>query len=667
VDFYQPYCEEKMATATPNSPLGFNILPQFSGNAYSLSREQALSNALAQSALNPQLPAQGANGTVTPKYGLGQGLTQLGQALLASKTGNQTAQGLQNLGSQQWGALSQMMGAQNPQFANASPDVQQQLMMQAAQQANQYQQQGAAPPQQSGGDGSQSAAAQPNAEPSAAPVASQSAAISGPSQSQPAPASAGQQSSQLGFPQPAPGPNVAAGSYGSGQSGPIGQSAPGAMMQSPQQGGGAMNPIGMNPQMAAMMYMQSPDEFFKAQAGAYAPTDLMKEMQASGVTPNSMLGRQIIQANIAKQNYIAPESFRPGGYMRDPISGQMTNLPQSTPGYQVVMNPDGSARMQPIQGGTQALQQSAAAKAAGEAQYETITGYDQNGQPVYTTKYNAAQGAGVPGQSGAPGQGVNPGRFAGYQAPNGNPQTQQQGQQSGAPGASSSGVIRPSLAPGQAESANTFSVGNANRANDVINAAQNAPILRNILDNVDAYSKEGAISGPNAAWQAKLAGIASTIPGMPDSIKDPANSTAVKFQELNKFLYQNGLKNWAGAGGTGTDAQMIAQMAANPNSAMNPQALQTITAWSKAGVIATQAKANAQDNWLQQHGNNPANQNQFENTWRNNYDPRYYQMGAMSMPQQAQFVQQMRAKNPQDAETFARKRLWLMQNAPNNI
>jgi hypothetical protein len=84
------------------------ILPQFQGDAYSLQQQQALSQALMQSALTPQqTPAVGSGPyTIVPKYSLGGGLAQLGQALLGSQVRDQVAQGYQNLGQNQWAALT---------------------------------------------------------------------------------------------------------------------------------------------------------------------------------------------------------------------------------------------------------------------------------------------------------------------------------------------------------------------------------------------------------------------------------------------------------------------------------------------------------------------------------------------------------------------------------
>jgi hypothetical protein len=111
------------------------------------------------------------------------------------------------------------------------------------------------------------------------------------------------------------------------------------------------------------------------------------------------------------------------------------------------------------------------------------------------------------------------------------------------------------------------------------------------------------------------------------------------FQELLKFTYQYGLRAWQAADGTRTDAQMESFSHANPNDKLLPTALQNIAQWSKAGELAVQAKANAQDDWLSKNANNPQAQNQFESIWRNNFDPKLYQLSVLNPQEKLQFMQ----------------------------
>jgi hypothetical protein len=98
------------------------------------------------------------------------------------------------------------------------------------------------------------------------------------------------------------------------------------------------------------------------------PTDFIKQLDAAGIDPNSSIGRQLIQQNIAKQNYIAPTSLRGGGYMFDPQNGGLTNLPTVSPGFQIIRSPvTGQFQEVPVSGGVQAVGAAEAAKAGAQA------------------------------------------------------------------------------------------------------------------------------------------------------------------------------------------------------------------------------------------------------------------------------------------------------------
>lgn len=394
---------------------------------------------------------------------------------------------------------------------------------------------------------------------------------------------------------------------------PSGQQAPvsagsGAVPGVNGNAGGGLNPLGMNPGFATMMYMTAPDKFFEAQAAAYKPAEIVQQMRAAGIDPNSALGRSVGQQLLAKQ--IAPDyvSLRPGGYSLNRTTGEIQQMPHVPDGYTALQGMDGRWHIVPVEGGIGALQSSAQAQAAGKAAVTPITGY-QNGQPVFTNALNASQG----GASGA--APVNSGRFAGYTPAGGG------------------GPVTPGLAPGVATAAEGMASQNTKRSGALVDAAADSPTRVNVLDNILGLSQGGVATGPTAEWKNKVKGALADTIG-PDSWKDDVTG----FQEMKKFLKQNGLRAWQAAGGSGTDSQLSAAMEANPNDKMFPQAVQTMAKWAKAGELALQAKATAQDAWLSRNANNPAAQNQFESAWRTNFDPRIYQMKLMNGDELKSFV-----------------------------
>jgi len=192
----------------------------------------------------------------------------------------------------------------------------------------------------------------------------------------------------------------------------------------------------------------------------------------------------------------------------------------------------------------------------------------------------------------------------------------------------------------------------SDRHDQTIAQAEGAPDRINVLDNIINLSQSGVATGPGQDFQNHVLGYVANLPGL-SKVMGAAKDNQAKFQELQKFLLQNGQRAWQAAGGTGTDAQLDAASHANPNDAQFPQALQTISKWVKAGELAVQAKANAQDSYLQARGNTAQNQIAFENAWRNSLDRRVFQLQTMGPQEQQAFIKSL---SPTDAKTLLQKR-----------
>jgi len=91
---------------------------------------------------------------------------------------------------------------------------------------------------------------------------------------------------------------------------------------------------------------------------------------------------------------------------------------------------------------------------------------------------------------------------------------------------------------------------------------------------------------------------------------------------------------------------------------MFPQALQAMAQWGKAGELALQAKTNAAQNFKDANGGNVANLDQFERQWRNNFDPRVFQLNVMTPDEQKAFVGNL---SPADAQALLAKRAAIRQ------
>jgi len=144
-------------------------------------------------------------------------------------------------------------------------------------------------------------------------------------------------------------------------SAPPAQSAP-AQPQRPS----SMVIPGMSPGVAMQQYFTDPSGYNKDYRAQFAPTDLMKTLTAAGIDPNSAQGQQMLQANIAKTNYITPPNFRPGGFTQDTKTGAITNFPKVPEGFQAISDGKGGFTFAPVNGAMDAIAASAAALKQGQ-------------------------------------------------------------------------------------------------------------------------------------------------------------------------------------------------------------------------------------------------------------------------------------------------------------
>lgn len=392
----------------------------------------------------------------------------------------------------------------------------------------------------------------------------------------------------------------------------------------------------------------------------YEPTDFTKLLISSGIDPASPLGKQIMQQQIAKQNNIPLQAGRPGAPMYD-AQGNIVAMAPKIPDNAVPQIVNGRvAGVSPLPGSAGVEQMNAYAGAAGKNQAEPITAYN-GAQPVFTNKLDAALGGGA----GNAGSGLDLSKLTPQQIQ----VLQRQDPTAFANGVASFASSQNSaqqLTPGMEAGKGAFLDKQAAAAGDRVNAtrsfAADSPMRVNVLDNLLNLSQQGVQTGPTADWTNKFKGVVASLPGA-DSVPGVKNfkGEVSDYQEFKKFAMQNAQRAWQAAGGTGTDAQLEASIDSNLNAKLFPQAVQTIAKWAKAGELAAQSKANAQDSWLSSRGNTPASQGQFESAWRNNLDPRLYQLRVMAPAEAQDYVNNLKQRDPQGYNTLMQKAQQLKQ------
>lgn len=223
-----------------------------------------------------------------------------------------------------------------------------------------------------------------------------------------------------------------------------------------------------------------------------------------------------------------------------------------------------------------------------------------------------------PGHAILVGQG---GSLKGGKAPTAAPTSSAQmgaGQQQGA---STPTSAPPVMDVGEADvlKANTAKI-NQNRQ-----AAQDAQTQRDILGRIQLLSSSPSLyTGPGSHRLGEVATAVAQIPGF-----EKAAQYANNYNELTKYMAQNAARMGAQMGLDGSDARLDLAIHSQPNAAMDPRTIQQVSQYMSALVRMHAAKADAMDRWLQFPGNNARNEQHFEQIWRDNADPRLFQLAEM--------------------------------------
>lgn len=163
------------------------------------------------------------------------------------------------------------------------------------------------------------------------------------------------------------------GASGSPQQPPTQPIASQPMQPSPQALGAALRPQmpllpGRTPEQSFQAFsLLGPAEYMKQVVSQGTPTDVVKNMVAAGIDPNSPQGRAYLQSVLAKGTYIAPVNLAPGGTLVDPSTRQpIISAPQN--GVQTHYDAQGNASASAVPGYAGANAQNASAEAGATAQ-----------------------------------------------------------------------------------------------------------------------------------------------------------------------------------------------------------------------------------------------------------------------------------------------------------
>jgi len=365
--------------------------------------------------------------------------------------------------------------------------------------------------------------------------------------------------------------------------------------------GGTLNPSGAPTALAYQAYQLDPAAYTAKAMEYYKPADIVAKLRAAGIDPSSTIGQQLVQQNIAKENYIPQQAFSPGQTVFNPATGKSEVIPNVGEGMEVVTRSDGTKMVVGIPNYNETLQGRERAKALGTAGAEPMVGVDAAGNPVFSNKAAVATG-----QASGP-QNINAGRFNGYQAPG-------------------SG-FRPALSAGEQTAAGKMGEQNQQRYTDIQNQAAGAADRQNMLSAIEAYAAGPTKFGPG--WEKRIENIAALNSKLPSDFQfsSDAAANAQAVQKYASTLIQSAQRS----GGSGmTDKQMEMIQHGTPGTEMYNKTILEIAPKLRALEAANQAKANAADAFVAANNNSTAKLNQFESMWRQNYDPRIYQLAVLT-------------------------------------
>lgn len=198
---------------------------------------------------------------------------------------------------------------------------------------------------------------------------------------------------------------------------------------------------------------------------------------------------------------------------------------------------------------------------------------------------------------------------------------------------------------------NNFENISANR-----DAARIAPQQLDQIDKALKISESvstggGDLARSRAKWESA---IASVLPGFDTAVDD-----ATKLQMLDKYLERIAADSSRVLGASAsTDAARESISRQNASTGYTRDAVQAVLEYAKSQTLAMAAKGDAQEAWLKKEGNKITNQHDFETTWRQNFDPKIFQLQALPPARRKAIIDKMTDK---EADELRRKRNELKQ------
>jgi hypothetical protein len=372
----------------------------------------------------------------------------------------------------------------------------------------------------------------------------------------------------------------------------------------------------MDPRLAAYMLMSKPEEYWKAQTAALAPTDATKMATQAGLDP-----RAANKGALDKANYIAPLDVKPGGTLFDVQAGKpIFNAPESN-GNRFTYDALGNPTMSRTPGADATVSAAEAASLRGKNSQtiapEGVQEVLPDGRKVIRTVGETIQGGSAPASGGK--QGLDTSKMSPEEI---------EYLKKRDPEAFAEGVKRFAAGAKYGQEKGATDAQNAldKRWGDLQAQNSTAETNNSYLQNIKELAVKAAV-GPQADKINLLNGLLSLVGN------EKATGAVTDKNLIDK--YSNQIIARLGQGSLGTDAARSIIEAANPNSKMTKEAISEAV----DNLVGANKMIQAKTQLLSQHGNarDPVAYSQKEIAFDQAADPRIWQYASMKPEQRAAF------------------------------
>lgn len=230
-------------------------------------------------------------------------------------------------------------------------------------------------------------------------------------------------------------------------------------------------------------------------------------------------------------------------------------------------------------------------------------------------------------------------------------------------GSSLAGAPKAALAPGVVAAATKTAEASADLGNQLVAAANQAPVTDAILQNLDKTLKDFT-SGPTADW--KRVGKAFVNANIPDSLRDKIGfdpKSIASQEEFNKQAYNLAQSQFQALGGTGTDAKLSSAMSTSPNEMISKEGNQGILRMLRGNNDALKVKAREWNKWKKDHGED--SYSEFSDQFNEHFNPRIFQIKYLPASERQEWYEAMSTEDKrafEQAAKYAKKKEWLKKD-----